>query len=154
MPEPVFEQSERVPPPSGEQPINLPKELVAKLEGKTAAQQTALITQYYQGREQQIIQTAREAIRTNNPGGLLGGAQPPNSRVTMERPTTEVPSGELDAARATLRETARRAAQTNKKYWSRFEAQIEAVMSKMAPEQQVDFNYWEAVYFNLLGQNK
>ena len=138
MPDPMFTIEER----SSQSADGLP----AELQGKSPAD----IAKYYQNRERQIIDKAKDAIRAS------GTPLPPPTRVTMERATeTTVPAGELDGARATLRETAKQAAKNrNNKYWSRFESDIETVMAKMGTEQQCDFNYWEAVYHNLVGQNK
>jgi hypothetical protein len=141
MPEPVFDATERVPTNSAPQ---LPKEL----EGKSPAE----IVNYYAKREQGIITQAREAIRANDPTKIPG--EKPNTSVRMERPVENVPAAELDGARATLAAAAETQAKQGKKYWTRFEAEIRGVMSKMALENRVDFNYWEAVYFNLVGQHK
>jgi len=146
MAEPMFSETERVqqPPTGGTEP-QLPKELVGKTPGQ--------IAQYYQQREQQIIKTAREAIAQNDPTKV--GEQPPKrGSVTMEHSTEQPGAGELDAARTTLRETAKRTAAQGKKYWPRFEQQIEAAIKQMGPDAQVNFQFWEAMYYNLLGQNK
>src|SRR5437879_5106591 len=96
MAEPVFSPDERV-----ETSPQLPKELVAKLEGKSAQQQTALIIDYYSTREKAVISQAREAIRTNDPTKVPGDK---GTTVRMERQETppNVNPNELDGARTTL----------------------------------------------------
>src|SRR5271166_146184 len=144
--QPVFGADERV-----ESAPQLPAELVAKLKDKSAAQQTAIIIDYYSTREKAIIKQAKEAIRTQTPVREEG------TTVRIERSLDTPPvvqPGELDGARSTLIAAAKVQAARDKKYWDRFLPDIEKIMANMTPEYRVNFEYWETAYYNLVGMNK
>lgn len=144
---PVFGQDDRV-----DQPTGLPAELVAKLQGKSVAEQTRLIVEYYQTREKTIIQKAKEAIRTQDPSTIDQPPKPPVNRVQTERADV-VDQKTVDGATITLIAAAKNQAKIGKKYWDRFEAEIEKIMAGMDPQFRVNFQFWETAYNNCVGLN-
>jgi hypothetical protein len=142
--QPVFGAEDRV---RSEQ-NNLPQELRNEKDpNKVAA--------YYQAREARMREEFRNAE-----------VQRQRTAVTMEQRTDNIPppaqnpnapaqltQAEAQAARNTLVQTARTAAMTGKKYWSRLESDITTIMSQQPPENQVDVNVWATAYNSLVGAN-
>jgi hypothetical protein len=134
VPDPVFDQRDRVTDVS---------QLPAELRGVT---DPVKIAQYYQGREARLrTELAAQPVKTET------------SRVTIEQKTDDKPvvmtQAEAEGARSTLIQTARNTAKLGKKYWDRLSADIEKLMSPMAPEDKVNSDVWSTVYNTLVGMN-
>jgi hypothetical protein len=137
MPEPIFDSTDRV------ASVELPAEIRNETDPKK-------IAAYYQRREGAL----RDELRRATP--------PPQTRVTVERPTDDavrnqppavLTVGEAQAARSTLIATAEQTAKVGKKYWSRLEADIKRQMAGMGPEEQINSQVWEVCYNTLVGMN-
>jgi hypothetical protein len=135
MPDPVFNESDRVPT----------TQLPTELKGVT---DPLKIAAYYQQREGAL----RDEMRRT----------PPRTVSTMERPVGDPPEErqpanfsieEATAARGTLMATARNAAKVGKEYWDRLSVDIEKLMAEQPPENQVSVHIWETCYHTLLGMN-
>lgn len=160
MPEPIFNEGDRVPP----------DKLPPELEGKSPLE----IAQFYQGREREIIENARTLITKAAAGSHSEPppVAPPPPKVTITKEewwndpqkaaekllsdrgvTKETFDRLAGSAQATIIAMAEKLASDGKADWPRFASQIKAVMSRMDAPSQTDPEQWNTAYFAIRGQN-
>lgn len=137
---PVFGADDRVARPLA--PATNQTTLPAELRGET---DPLKIAAYYQRRETAI----REELRQTPP-------TPTRGTVTITRETENRPpvtEGEIESFRVTGIENAKALAKSGKKYWDKFEADINGVMEKMDRESLLNYKTWEVAYNTIVGMN-
>jgi hypothetical protein len=149
----------------------IPAELAKKLEGKNAQEQQAIIIAHYQGRETEIMSTARNAIAT----ARAGTPPPPATPITRAPLPTHADfmNDPVKAVRALQEgvmtkdefnaqvgpmvklaiQTAENLASAGKLHWNRFQADIRRIMSGCSQADQADVSCWEIAYNNVVGLN-
>jgi hypothetical protein len=156
MAEPVFTNEDRV--ATG----GLPPELVGKSPAEVAS--------FYQNRENQILERARQAISNATTQQPPPPSKSQSVQITKEdwyndpNKAAEMLVAQKGVGREefqqiagpvqrTLIRTAKMLASQGKDNWSRFESEIDRIMSSLNEWQRTDPEMWETAYYNVVGLN-